>query len=367
MQQIALKHNLLRARIIINEGNGFMKRFSGKLGIYMPLILIATVLAVGFRTAASLSDFDFGIGEVGLIYYKSGALIGIANWITIAAALLSVSFVFVGGKFNPRVTFDSAASFVPSGAVSVALIFISAELLHSIKTGSGRLLSRAALTPANILTAVLAVLAISSALNFFFNAFYPKNKSTTRAAFAILATLFLAGYASFLYFDPSLPKNAPSRIVDEMAYLFTAVFFLYEARISLGRKMMKAYTGFGLAAMLLTAYSSIPSLIVYFSKGALLSHSLSESILSFSLFCYIFIKLGLLLFSPEDKINPVTEAVAKMAKMRKEQIEEERELSHARDINIKEENESEEDECEELPTQQALDFSDATLKEREDG
>lgn len=348
-----------------------MKRFSTKLGIYLPLILIATVLAVAFRTVATLSGFDFDGGASGLIYYESGALIGVANWTAVAAIVLSLGFIFIARSFNPRVTFDSPLTYVPSGAVATALIFISANMLYSARVAAGSLISREALTFPNILLIILAVLGIAAALNFSLNLFSEKVRSTSRAAFSILCALFLAGYAAFLYFDPSLPKNAPTRIVDEMTYLFAAVFFLYETRISLGRRLMRAYVSFGLSAMLLCAYSSIPTLIVYLSKGRMISHSLAECVLTLSFFVYILLRLCMLLFSGEDKINPVTEAIEALAKERQTEILERREELRARDINIMVENSEEsadtegKEEPDALPYQQTLDIPELQISESE--
>ncbi len=348
-----------------------MKRFSTKLGIYLPLILSGTVLAVAFRTTATLSGFDFESGVTGLIYYKSGALIGVANWTAVAAIVLSLSFIFIARGFNPRVSFDSPFTYVPSGAVATALIFISANMLYSVRESAGSLLSGKALTFPNILLLLLATLGIAAAVNFSLNLFSEKVRSTARAAFSILTALFLAGYAAFLYFDSSLPKNAPTRIVDEMAYLFTAVFFLYETRISLGRRLMRAYVSFGLSAMLLCAYSSIPTLIVYLTKGAMISYSLAECVLTLSLFVYILLRLSILLFSGEDKKNPITEAIEAMAKERQTEICERREELRARDINIMVENSDEpsenepEDLSEVLPYQETLDIPEPQISESE--
>jgi hypothetical protein len=348
-----------------------MKRFSTKLGIYLPLILIATVLAVAFRTTATLSGFDFENGTTGLIYYKSGALIAVANWTAVAAIVFSLGFIFIARGFNPRVSFDSPLTYVPSGAVATALIFISANMLYAAREAAGSIFSREALAFPSILLIILAVLGVAAAVNFSINLFSEKARDSARAAFSILTTLFLAGYAAFLYFDSSLPKNAPTRIVDEMAYLFASVFFLYETRISLGRRLMRAYVSFGLSAMLLCAYSSIPTLIVYLSKGVMISHSLAECVLTLSLFVYILLRLSMLLFSGEDRINPITEAIEALAKERQTEILERREELRARDINIMVENSEQvteaegEKEPETLPFQETLDIPELQISESE--
>jgi hypothetical protein len=71
------------------------------------------------------------------------------------------------------------------------------------------------------------------------------------------------------------------------------LFFLFETRISIGRERWRAYRAFGLVALLLTAYSSFPSLLVYAVDGAVISNSIYETILSFSLSLFIAARLVL--------------------------------------------------------------------------
>ncbi|MBR0449266.1 MAG: hypothetical protein IIX30_00435, partial [Clostridia bacterium] len=134
--------------------------------------------------------------------------------------------------------------------------------------------------------------------------------------------------------------NAPAKITDEMAYLFAAVFFLYETRISLGRGKWRAYVTFGLIAAQLAAYSSIPALIVYFAKGEMISNSIFESVLTFTLFLFITSRLGMVSTLTPDKPCDVAAAIdAKI--LAEEEKKREEDAARAREINIKVENEPE--------------------------
>ena len=97
-----------------------------------------------------------------------------------------------------------------------------------------------------------------------------------------------------------------------MAYLFAALFFLYETRLSMGRERWGAYTAFGLIASLLTAYSSIPSLICYLATKNLISHSIYETVFTLSLFIFITSRLLVALFAEEDKESDFTRRLKAM-------------------------------------------------------
>ena len=67
-----------------------------------------------------------------------------------------------------------------------------------------------------------------------------------------------------IYLDPTLSRGDSSKILRLTAFITSALFFLYEARISIGREMWRLYTVFGLVAAALCAYTSIPGIIVYY-------------------------------------------------------------------------------------------------------
>ena len=147
----------------------------------------------------------------------------------------------------------------------------------------------------------LVVLGIFAIVHFIMTAILTEASSALRAGLGLCAVSFLALYAAYLYFSAELPINSPNKIVDQMAYLFAAVFILYEVRISLGREIWGAYVTFGLISALLTAYSAIPSLICYFAKGQTVSNSIYETALTLALFIFILARLALALRLPKDK------------------------------------------------------------------
>ena len=205
--------------------------------------------------------------------------------------------------------------------ICAALLFLSAESFSSLKRGDPSLTVKSILkTPSKILLLIAATLALICIVNFFLTVLLSKKESEARAAFGIVVTIFLCVYAAYLYFDAKLPLNAPCKIVDEMAFLFSALFFCYETRLSLGREKWRAYVCFGLIASLLTAYSSIPTLILYFFGGVMISDSLTGAVLALTLCIYVSARTLLVGFLMKDEKSETVAALIAYHKMREEDL-----------------------------------------------
>ena len=81
---------------------------------------------------------------------------------------------------------------------------------------------------------------------------------------------------------------------------------------------------FGFAAMLLTSYSAIPSLIVYIVNGKLISNSLFEILLTLSLLLFILARLALTGTLSEDKENRTVLLIKEAAAKRRAALYEEK-------------------------------------------
>jgi len=291
-----------------------MKNRQSRLVFYLPGILILTLAAVILRCLGLILDFDYISG-----YYVNGVFSAIADWLTVASLIGSLSYLIFGDKGCGLVaSYDGAATFIPSLTVGSALLFITVSLGASLGSQDGR---HTVVAIANIIALVLSAV---GAYAFFITAYRTSRKDSSRASVQIGALLFFAVYAAYIYFDNPLPINAPNRVVDITAYLFFAVFFIYETRISLGRDMWRAYTAFGLCAVTATAYSAIPSMVVYFSRGVVISHSIYETVLTLSLFLFVIMRLVRSLSLFEDVEADVVKAIRfseqKRAELRAEEI-----------------------------------------------
>ena len=255
------------------------------------LLLISTASVV-LRCIAIIKYYNPDNG-----YFEDKTLINIANVMVISAvAIFLISGFFGKKKENLRFNFSSPISMVSSGILAIAVAFLGASLAIRAKArtdainavnGSPDLLS--------ILEIVLAILSLLTVIYLIACTLGRSRHSSKRAMLGLCAAIFFAVYAIYLYFESSLPINAPNKIVDQMAYLFTAIFFLFETRISLGRELWRPYVAIGLVSATLCLYASVPAAIVYFANGfsekALVSNSVFDFALIFFVGAYVIMRV----------------------------------------------------------------------------
>ena len=305
-----------------------MKFKSKPLGLYFPILIGVLLATVTMRSIALLVNFNFDTN-----YFDGKILISISDYFVITASVFFFTYIFTANKNMKLIpNFTSPETYVPTGVVSVALIF----MVKSLFDRSGELREyidylKGLATPSAIsliptqkilmgLLTVAAIFATLSIIHFILTALVENHSSTKRASFGLCTVIFLALYAAYLYYSTALPLNAPNKIVDEMAFLFSAIFFLYEIRLSIGREKWRSYIAFGFIAALVSAYSSIPSLIVYFAKGEIISNRIYENALIFTLFIFITARLILTAKLTEDKECPTVSTLIKFAEAREEAL-----------------------------------------------
>ena len=261
-----------------------------RLGIYLPVILISTLASVILRTVAAFLYYDKETG-----YYTEKLIFNLSVYILLAALIFTLTHIFFSERSRRLVaSFSGPETYVPSGLVICALAFYAADRFDSFIAAGGfdSLLLNGAVTDKSIFFDIcLALLAVATIAYFALTSLITDISSTARAIFGILAVSFFALASTAIYFDPSYPINAPNKLTDQMAYLFAALFFIYEIRISLGRELWAAYRTFGLIAAALTAYSAIPALIYTIFGEGQISAGLYDSILTLSVFIFIICRL----------------------------------------------------------------------------
>ena len=293
-----------------------MKNKTHPFGLYLPTLLIALLSTVVMRTVALFVYYS-----PDTFYFSNSILISISDYTVIGAVIIFFSYIFTARKdmkFIPN--FTSPATYIPTYAVAVAILFSAVYTL----TKAGDSVSKTNL----LISLATAVFAVLSLVHFILTSMTEKHSSTKRAAFGLCTVVFLSLYAVYLYFSTDLPLNAPNKIVDEMAYLFASVFFLFETRLSMAREKWRPYIAFGFIASLLTAYSSVPSIMLYIFNGTLVSASIYENTLTFALFVFITARLFLTTFLIEDKVSKTAATLISFSEKRcndilKNQIKEE--------------------------------------------
>ena len=294
-----------------------MNKNSGRLAIYIAFALIFTAVATGLRTAACLYHLDYTYG-----YFTQKGQITAASIVFYGGIIIMLTYALWRGRVSLRASFSSPATYVPTGLVSAASLFLAVRLIsearNMAKGGTRSVLM--------ILTLASGILAILSVLHFFYNGYVTDARNETRGYFATATVMLLACYAAMLYFRTDRAINTPNGITDQLAFLFSALFFLYEARISLGREKWGGYAVFGLIAMMATAYSSVPSLIVYFARGTSISLSLEENLYTLALFIFITARLMLAVTLPEVEKNSIVSAVEGISQKRESEVRESEQL-----------------------------------------
>ncbi len=287
------------------------------INLYLLISAAVILISVTLRSAALFADFVPTSG-----YFDKKGLITSAGIITAIGAILLFTYAFTSSKSECLIaSFSTPETYIPTGAVCTAISFFVIYGIIKIKNIGlpfSQLFSINDLGRSVFVISVL--LAIGSLIYFILTALLTERNSQTRATFGLFNVLFLALYASYLYFDTSLSMNAPNKIVDQMAFLFAALFFLYEVRISLGREVWNFYISFGFIAALLTAYSSIPSIIYYFTTGTTVSNNIYENIITLTLFIFILSRLILSSKLKEDKESEILEYVKNYSEERSNYI-----------------------------------------------
>ncbi len=309
-----------------------MSKSSKKTWIYLIIFSAFAIAATTLRTIALFFELD-----ASGIYFKDETAIFISAAICILFIPASISYIFVYKQdIRLYATFKNPGTYIPSGIVSVALLFLGGELFAENfifeEADAAGYFSEAS----SIISLITTILALVCALNFFFNVFHEKKESITRASFCLLCALFLGCYAGYLFFSDELPINAPNKAADQIAFLALAIFFLFETRISLGRAKWRLYFPLGLIAALMSFYSSIPSIIYMFAERTLISNSLAENVLTLTLGIYVTSRCILVTSLAPDEMSETVKVISNLATRRCEDIKNHEKLRGA--LNLTEGN-----------------------------
>ena len=262
--------------------------------IYLTVLALATLAASGLRAAALVKDFDFASG-----HFDGKSLITAASLLTVASAIVMITYVFFADKSKGYVAqFSTPLTYVPAGAVCAATVFF----LLNIKEAIPKLSEVSKGTPiTEILLLLVFYLAFPTIIYFILNSVSSERASNARAVSGIATVICFALYTSYLYFDTALTINNPNKIIDEMAFLLAALFFLYETRISISRESWNLYFVTGAIASSVGLYSSVPAIIATVIRDKAISESLEENVLILTVAVFIFARLILSATYNEDK------------------------------------------------------------------
>ena len=283
------------------------RRFYGRYGIYAPLLLFITLIATTLRTVAVF----LGVNAYG--FFEADALSRISAWVVVAGVLLALTYPLTHRKVRVIFRDDrTPLTYLPAAVLCVGMIFFGAEVVPEALL----LLRLYHVDALSVTAAILLALAACGALYAAAVCLIEPSLSDRRAGLGMLTVLLYGVYAAFLYYDTTLPLNAPIKITDQMTYLALSLFFLYEVRISLGREQQGMYGAFGFIGGMMATYSAIPSLLLYIIKGNVLSFSLSETILTLTTLAFIIGRMLVYDSSPENRPIPLMGEIIRVAEVR---------------------------------------------------
>lgn len=302
------------------------------IDLYLILLACSGISSIILRTFALLTSFN-----TTTMHFDDKVAVTVGGAIVLLAVIGFITYLLPGTRELDLIARnDNAASYIPAGVVCIVLLFIGVK---NIELGINT--SQEILPALWIASGILAFLSIGS---LFVSIFIQKNENTFKAAFSLSIVFFLVIYDMTLFFNREVqPTNAPNKIVDQMAFVSASLFFIYESRIPLGRAKWRPYVAFGLIAALLTAYSAIPSIIVYFVNGYSVSTNIIESMLSLAISFFIFSKIFQTKKLAENVECSEAKNIELLAEMRTKELESLRTSHSDEPSNIKEENEEAED------------------------
>ena len=158
-----------------------------KLDLYVIPLVLSAIAAAVLRTYALITDFSSLT-----MHFNDKTAIGFAIGIVVLAVIGFMSYIFFGEEEADLIAKSgNAASFIPAGIVSTALLFMGFSNL-----GLAFTTKITALFPALAISS--AILAFLSAGSFFLSVFIEKNENHYKALFSLSIVFFLAISVPFL-------------------------------------------------------------------------------------------------------------------------------------------------------------------------
>lgn len=342
-----------------------MKKANKLIDLYVLVTLLLSAGSITLRTVAHFLEYN-DITK----HFNDKTLFSISAWLSVGAVLFAATFCLCAReKIDLAAASNTPLTYIPSGILTVALVFMGFGALTNIRE-----FSSPALAVLKYLSIGISLFAFAAAVFFFFNVLSMKRESLYKSILCICVVIFLTIYSAYIYFNKqTLPTNAPAKIIDLMAHLFSAIFFVYETRITLGRALWKPYIIFGLITASLCAYSAIPSIILYIARGEILSLSITESILTLTLFIFSLSRVCLTKYLPAMEKCKAATLVTSHAESREEQLAKLRMFYAAANAPVASTEEIHEEESESLAyesdtdlNQETINIDEYTLKKEED-
>ncbi len=249
--------------------------------VLLTLAFILTVVACALRIVA-LSRFEPEMG-----YYAIGDI-----WATVLHYLLfaAVLIFLVGGLYlrgrmelQPPVRgilFYTTNALLGAALAAFALFYFPLFFDGALTAVTDQFFL--------ICTICFALLGVFFCLN---NTLSPDEDKDKRLLLGLSLPLMCIAQILYFYFETGSQINNPNKLLDQFAFGFTALFFLYQLRMLFGKPRYAAECTFGFIAMVFTAAASIPSMIYTLWHGEFLYTNAAHDVLMLAFFLYTAIRM----------------------------------------------------------------------------
>ncbi len=259
----------------IKENSTGIKNYKLLLILTPMLVLAATVT----ETLVLMFGFDEKMGV-----YAAGNPFGTitACVIALTAVLLTVLSMTIKEKnelaelgvkpCNAGGIFFAAVSggLIPAYSAIMLLNELISLQKGSVRASLGELFARLLKTPSGVVTFVLLLVSIPTAVYFITSALFRQEKVGSLTLFGFFPVIWFAACLMRQYFDRTSALNDPTKIFAQMSLVALMMFMLMEIRVRVGKPHLKLYVAAATVASFLGITFSASSIIAgFFGAGGL--------------------------------------------------------------------------------------------------
>ena len=193
-----------------------MNKNSRRLGFFILLMLLISSAAVTLRTLACINNMEDGV-----IYYADETLAFASAIVVAAGVLVLLLSAIVFHKAPLKATFSSPLTYIPTGAVCVALAaFISVPLGEVTTYASYLKLSFAIREPLFLLNAAIVILTVLSMAHFILTAILTEESRSQNRQCRIFGSLYAEASLQFVsaFYPISFHHHVASRILSSQKF-----------------------------------------------------------------------------------------------------------------------------------------------------
>ncbi|MCL2517139.1 MAG: hypothetical protein FWF15_01120 [Oscillospiraceae bacterium] len=270
--------------------------FNKKHLIYLVFTLAVTALSVAFQLFLILNYYETDVS----LYSIGTSLPDIFHIFLLVCTLIVLSSFFVIKKEGFGDTLPQIKSLTVF-ASSISGLMLLASILFGLYT----FITGGVSNPISLqdIFNIFALICAAPASAYFIIIAVKTEPYKIRTSFF---GLFIVVWSAFRliseYFDVASPINNPLRILHQLSYIIIMIFFLYEAGYSANIKKPRLYAMGGYLALIFVFTSSLPVIILNFSKLKIINVNTFSYIIEFCLGFFVLVRMLTLNQKSEEEI-----------------------------------------------------------------